>query len=1138
MTTRRKGNQKSHCHRSSKSSRKLKWKRGDLVYYYEREFVNSIMIVPGEIEAVRRVAGRQQVKLFYWWKDRPSNTSWKRYPTKKSKEENWRNMSDKNLSRRKSGNKHKIMLRVSILKGEYVQRDDLILLSWYDRHVREIEIETTSKKEVQQREQEDKARKASEQEMERQIIQNNANMKEASLLMIDILSKMNRLQYVLDRIPEASELPVQCLISKTLYSDAMKNKYNTIPSDRIDNWGNTTAFQNKYLRGVERIAAATGELLQTHHFSRRYTLKRAMLMVKRSDTPPQYSYKDWEEMERTVPVLKPFQDFMLAMTSPNKTQLSNGTFSKQMLRVSAAASSMSSRAAYTHPIETLLTKQMMHGMMERTKITVYNNTVGIGVTPSTVDKAMARQELVEVSKSNDYYLPPEYVYKHRAKFAIILKQLTDNYGQKVSNGQYATGCTVIPVMYTEEDLNPKLRGFVKTCSREEIAIAHCGLESTSDLGATHEVDVFTSAYLLSTVQQVSSLKELVDCADFAGEQKTNLKTYVQERKNNFSALQQNRNSVHTSGREQDGGIKIDHLPISPYWHNEVDDIDTLIESFPPIFWERLSMRMEWGFDGFGNVVQDQNLMKFAHACTINSDGIHERITLDPTLASSPLFINAGDGSPCARMERVRRMLRAIVASGESENITGWDSPLLKVQQVDPTKSIVAWTFDDGSGKPQPQRANIGFKLVHTAFPNKDMILKGSSGGNLLVEVDSEDQSMSEASFKVWCPPTGDKHDSTQEYYRFINNCMGLFHSMMAGLKRGNGLNSKAIEILASVFRLTAGQIAFLVNCGSYDEAMKEMGSIVAAILLYVEDVYKFWCGGKGKTPTPIDQLAWMFDLRNKSAAWDQILNICDNYLNVKQLRDACRSADIYGVQMSLGRMVEMFALTGGGEYFHMVTTFLVHQKVMSDYELGLQCFVLFELVALKWCPNDLALEEIQGQNARVRGKNHGLLSFITSTMRIMHSLPQIIPTYGGGNVTKAPPTAQLGAIELDARIMFNVREFLQKSNLGQLDGQSNLDTMAVNTHTGHLVHDDLSRDVVYDFGGARNMRDLKNVEDVGRVLSHGHWDATVFGDNCNSITKRSVKSINRTKETVDEDYIKALIEWYGKNNTAIYMFCK
>ena len=32
---------------------------------------------------------------------------------------------------------------------------------------------------------------------------------------------------------------------------------------------------------------------------------------------------------------------------------------------------------------------------------------------------------------------------------------------------------------------------------------------------------------------LSSLKELVDCADFAGEQKTNLKTYVQERKNNF-----------------------------------------------------------------------------------------------------------------------------------------------------------------------------------------------------------------------------------------------------------------------------------------------------------------------------------------------------------------------------------------------------------------------------------------------------------------------------------------------------------------------------------------------------------------------------------------------------------------------------
>ena len=1090
---------------------------GSLVYVLEKQ-----SIYPGEVIGQRECRGVREIQLQYAYKE-DGSSRWKKYPLS-NEPKLW--MTDTNCSvhprhRNATNPPSKTMLSIAIVKASYASDASLKALPWYDRHVRELAIEQTSLQVVREQERleavqqdEERSRLAAVQEIEREEAEATENNRAILEILKSIGSAFNMLQPLLDRSQAMDALPNCAVLSPDEFEQAT-NHGTELQANLLESWGAMTPFQTTCIKLMTRVGTKTGRMLQNLHLQRRTRLKASSLMMLDQEQPKVFSIEELETNENSVVILQPFRNVIRRMTAPPNSEEGQRQYRIRMLMISGLAYDMS-RGAYRHPFNTLLTTMMMDGHMDKTVIEEFVRKFKIGVQPKTVDNQLKSTAMNVIAKK--YYLPETYQYHHRAKMGIILKQMTDNFGQKVGGGSYFTGCTVVALYTDRSTLPPYLIDFLDISPRTEVPIELAGIESVADIGATPEVDAFHVMFVLSTISQVASLANIVGTAARGGQQRIVLREYVDKRKNSMRSQQQNRAPQHHCFSLDNATLDVEPSEVEPHWgEKEENGLDT--DTVPPL-WNNASTDVLWGADGYTNNVMSRNLEKFVHASVMSEDGVLERVCEDPTTNDAPIFVSTGDGAPMLRDDRGKRLHRAYVASGKQDTIK-WSDPVDNAPQVvDPNETTISWTFDG-----VVLTANPGTLLVSEEHVNKKILLvrDGDNDGDLVVSIDGVESTKPAASFNMWVPVLGDSHDERLELNQFVVGILGLFHVLMSGLKRANELNSSALEILVATFRATDGQIWFLINCGKHDEAFREMAALVVAILLFIMEVYEKSCVENGTTPTPIGQYEWSNDIRERSGAWAQLLDIVDNFLTVKALRDACRSADIGGIHLALGRMVEMFAAVGAGEYFSLVTHFLLRSKLMSDYEKALIIQMMLNEVGLTYRANDLVVENIHALNVNIRGgSKQGVIGFLAAITKAMEQIQKKRSQFGTQESSR-PPTSELGGIQFDTRIAYNVLDLLRQSGL------SNLDAGAIQSITQKRIWNTSTQ--VYNFAGQQLHAALAQSENIGKVLSQNLWNQQIFSNACTDVSRQRVPKIRRIRTTNMKELQKSYIEM---NTSALF----
>ena len=1096
------------------SSRTLSGSRfvcGDTLYYYQRQTShNQKMVVPGVVLETFAKQTTQMVRIKYWYQG--TGGRWSVFPSSRSRDFLEMPMASALLHpRTDDAGSSKKMLSNEIMSAKYNGID-----SWIVRHERACKDKEDARIKTEAR-----AKIQAEKDAKEAAVQAKKE-KEANVLscLNQVIALLTTLNGLIVETPAASNWPNCVLTSEKFYREATKNLDNTVKADQIGPWGRTTPFQKTLLQQITTMSKLTGQILSTGHALTVHTEHNALRMIKNNDDGgKQFTHDELCSMSMSIPMVQPFQALITEMTKADTTsfrtkityrQTNQQTNQLRMFMLFCFTCSMSG-IKFRHPTETTFTKDLLKAGCERNQIKEIVRDYAFGVTPETAEQ-------MSVSKVFDlalqYNLPPDFKVYSKVRLARMLKIITDNFGQKSAAGKYMTGCTVIIIAtYVQEANNPEFFKYLLSASKEEISMKNAGIESTEDIGSTAAVDLFCQMFVLFNIVHIASLRDKIKAAESRGKFRTDLKKYAKARLNKFSEYQSHRRS-RNRGPANDG--RIVDVNLSSFYYPQCTNIDGSVVG--QSVWERTARPFSWGHVGFGNIVQNSNLNKFAHMYdTAPTSNEKIPIVADPSDPNVPSLCASGDAAPTSRFERVLLMQRDLIASGKGNTIIDWDSPMEQEQTIDPEKDTIEWIFADGV----KQVAHEGDRLTYTGFEDECVVLVSNDceEGKLVVLIGTEETKTMDASlFKKWCPGKGDKHDMRHSYYQFIKSIIGLFHVLMAAMKRSLEVNRKTLKILVGLFR-SFGQVEFILNGGKYEVCYSELGAVVVAIMSFTEYVYRLYCTALNESPTPEGQANWMNKVRNKSGAWDQLFNICDNYFAIKALQDATRSADVNAIVLALGRLVELFALVGARDYFHLVTGFLLKQKTMSPYKLALQARSLMERYGLVFRSNDRFLENIQGASARGRGVSHGLIHGIKNMQRSFDQMQSFNPNLGG-IATSNPSTAELGSQKIDLRISNIVLRFFQEES-----GLDDLSDDAKNLISGQLIFD--TEDVVHDFAGQTIKASMKHVEDVSHVQARSHWDVTVFSDKCNSVTMRSIPNVLPTRLVIAQEekvYQKSLIE--------------
>ena len=221
-----------------------------------------------------------------------------------------------------------------------------------------------------------------------------------------------------------------------------------------------------------------------------------------------------------------------------------------------------------------------------------------------------------------------------------------------------------------------------------------------------------------------------------------------------------------------------------------------------------------------------------------------------------------------------------------------------------------------------------------------------------------------------------------------------------------------------------GQIEFFLNGGSFDCCLKEMASIVAGIETFLQECWREQCNGPESV---VDYDEWRDEWCSGSTVRFKLVEVCEMFVNVKNIRDACRNGSVEQLKLSIDTAIEYAAASGADVYVRLYTDFLIFLETCSDHTLALLPDLLFVDFGSVYIGNDLLCEYFNLQLRKGVPVYRNALQWAAATAQRAHILPRVKPNFGGGIGKACLPS--IGSIRYNprmARLTFNV---LQRSNV-------------------------------------------------------------------------------------------------------------
>ena len=1090
----------------------LRFDRGDSIWYFftnqtfsgRKKGSDAKSVAPG---TVIETSTDGRVRIDFRYQDKRGNSKWKKNPKRIAV---WLNMNSSALSHRLPSNEK--MLNPAIFSKKYSSKKNKSL-SWWERDKQESLIEE-KKKELIAIEKQQREAMEEEERKKRQEIQNERNLLD---MLDDLHNKFGQVQTLLDQCKKLDELPNCLLVSKKVFNEARKEKHLVVHGPGTNEyWGAATSFQTDIVERFTTIATDTGEMLRHMTYLQRVQHTKHITMLDEAECATDWNVDEWSAMDASVPALQPISMFLKTISNPSQSNASQVRLRKGMFCMISILRGISSPASQ-EPFSSQITQALMFGGMTSVGVKHINKEFKLGVSPSKMS-----QKLNPINTSQQKYATPtsfELIFDPTDEELIMLKMISDNFGDAVQGGKYANGTTTGIIKLSRKDLYETFAIFLDTCKTEEIDIAFAGLETCEDLGATPEVDTVLKMYSAQNTVAAAALHNVVASCDNPGQIRTNIYEYVQARNTSFTTSQRFRTSRHKQNGVVDGILTSNAIEPSSFWQCEEEEVVGVLHRGS--HWTRTAKNWSWGFDNFTNLTMGANMDRFTHITYKDMNEKKHRLIKDIT-DSNIIMKQNGDCAVSMRHFRLQLMHRKFwTDSNNHPDVIQWKDPIDSVPPTSPIPSnkngdVIHWRFDGASdGIPYNVGAKKGSHLVGSgmSLEAEVILLEKIDTGSLLVTIDGSAATQVTAhSYKPYYPILGDIHDAKHNIYEHVSCDGGLFHFAMAANKRSNEEHASTLYLLASRWRLTEGQIQFFVNSGKYDEGLIEKASLCLGIRLKMENVYRESCSTNGTTPTPMGQLKFMDDLCDRSAAWNELMDIVNDFEKTQLLRAGCRSANINAIMVAVGALTEMFAAVGAIDYFRLGTQILIRQKSMSEKEYALQAESLTNEEGGKHYPDDLLCEQMHYLTNAATGKKHGLVSYIASTQRAMLELPKRFPGFGASNGAKSEPKGSLYGININIRIAYNIEKYLDESGIGDLR------VGAILKHTGRPVMDDPNSSVVYNFANQRIPKAAKNKEDVYRVAARNSWNnQLVFNNHCIDVHfSLGKKRFDRTKTEANE----------------------
>ena len=1100
----------------------LRFNGGDLIYFYETSNLihgGRNMIFPGEVLEVMVRDTERDVLVKYWWHDQSSRRR------RLISAEQVIRMDSPLLDSRIQLDDANIQLRTSIFSAKHVGS----LKSWYERHLQE---EATALKRQQQQEAAAKIAAEAAAEVERQHIERQrkqtvvANLRKISRLLKETTE-------LIKEDDELDNLPTSMLVSEKIYKKGLTDQHWNLDGRAGITWGTSTTYQNIAIECLQQVGSAFGKMIKHTLYQQRVAHEQTLRRVNSADKPDEYTVLEWYNMESTIPTVRIVFDMVDGMLPVRRagSNLEEYNHRKKFVLINVLRS-MSSMSA-KEPFASMFSRKALFGGLPATGLEDMNYHFRLGVQPSTAYDSINSST---TAISNRYDLPTRLVFRTTPLYdkALWYVHMSDNYGDQIAEGRRSDGTTLGVRWGLMSHLPQWFAEYLDTLSRDEIPIQHASLESVTVLGATFDVDTFTTMYILSNLAASAAHKEIILAACSAGpSRRTSLKEYLDKRENDFSRTQSGRSSRHNYLSLEDGEIKCLASQPTPFYRQSVTGDTQLRGSH----WdERAAMiphAYVWGFRKYGNRSMFHNADAFAHAEVKQHDGSSRRVVADPTLKTGPLLLNSGDAALERRHKRCQRGYYQCLKNNGST--IGWGAPQDAVDDlpVGDDAEIIEWQFADSNGDLRKGKAKVGTRLCHAGNESEAYRLVGDAGnGDLSVVAidldnlgnDTEEvvKVFSAQSLRPWKAVFGDSNDFSHEFYRYIKTKFGIFHGEMAALVRTFESDIEAWYVCFNTFRNTSGQATFAVTCGLHKVSFSEGAAIVMGMLTFSRFVFDQQAGD-GVEHSPYDMAQWMERVRLISQDWNQIFDMIEGFFKVLLLRAASRSANMGAIRIAIASLVEQFAMLGATDYFQIFTDYLLSQSSISDYELALECETMLNEEGGKNMSNDLLVECLHYLITKSRGKQHGFVQFVAGTQRATRQLPKQYPNWGG-EVSCTEREGSLSSILYDPRCAAMVYEMLQKSGLKDyaLPG-------AVNTHTGKPIIDDRNSTVVYDFSGRRINKNTKEKADVAREVAYRWWEKIVFSENNNNLSQSAPERYDRYSDQATDNHKRDLIELTSVN---------
>ena len=1013
-----------------------------------------------------------------------------------------------NLHARPPDDAADVQLHFSIHHSRYARSN----LSWYARHVMEVE----------RKQKEEDVRNA-----QRETEDLNRKEQERKELLITKLSKIATLlkeaKELADLVVPLGKLPNSVLVCRDVWEKGQTRSH--LQRHDSDDWKKPTVFVKTALKLYERVARRAGRLLQDIHGQQQRAhvrvLQRCINSVDdvfsaqgnaQTELVNCYPPQKWVEMESEVPACNITAALITELTAPSKYKSATKANQIKLFVTMNQLRRMSSEAAKI-PLAWHVTLKCIYGGMERSYITEFNQSLLLGTHPKVMDIKNDSEEVA----TRRYKLASQMIIsgKERPNDSLLIAKLQhDNYGKASGDGNRLDGTTFLATSVHESDLKPWFRAYIKELPDEEIPAALTGIETVNDLGSTPDVDALLLMYQAHFIASCAKVKNVVDLPEFNTERK-DIRGYLEDRTKNHTLNQQCRKSRHdTVELIEDQLVGGFHSNPSPFWDKaavEQAGVENVLE-FEKTWWDQMIYPVEWGLELYGNKTMQNLLDKFVHAKYAESGKHVFHDSPDPRQKK----VNCGDGAPTKRFNRVARGHRMVLEKGGETIEWGAPQSLPTLRKSGP--DVIEWQYQGGDGDDDDRtaKAKPGDRLLRVGFPDDSVILiSACENGNLCVKLNGVECTQTAASFKEWSPALGDVHDFKHRFYQEILPYEGHFHTQAAALYRCIQQNEAAWDILVPNWRNGDGRVAYLIGCGDHSRSLGEFNGANVGIVLFITDVF---LKTVPEDASPAGQLAWMNEMRRKSQCWNQILDMCKGLTDVHMFRNACRTANVEGVTACYGAFTELFAYAGAHDYFQIATHHLLRTSSCSDYETALASHIMFNNHSGKYMPNDLTVENLHYLMARGTGKSHGLLSMVHNTKRVAAELPQRFPDWSSARSTSDTPSGTLGGLHFDPRIASKVRQALHESGMG------NLSADAVLKHTGKPIMNDPGSTVVYDFAGNRLLYEVRDQDDVGRVIANDIWNnRDIFTDKCNSVVKSSPPKFDRFESRQTDSHRESLI---------------